>query len=171
MSGFACMYFQDPSLLQFQKEMEVENNQNNLRTLFGVKNIPKTNALKDIVDEQDSRCFNPIFKGITQRLQRSKQLDQFKLHEGLMICSIDATQYHSSESVRCKKCLTKHKDNKDKPTIYQHFALQAALMHPDVKQVIPVMAEPIGNSDGTKMQDCEMNAAKRLTPLLREQFP
>jgi hypothetical protein len=165
------MYFQEPSLLQFQQQMEERAQQNNLRTLFGVNDIPKTNALKDILDEQDSQSFNSIFKGIARRLQRSKQLNQFNFYNGLTICSIDATQYHSSESIRCKHCLTKHKDNKDKPTIYQHFALQTAFMHPNLKQVIPVMAEPIGNTDGAKKQDCEINAAKRLIPLLRNQFP
>lgn len=34
MSGFAMMYFQDPSLLQFQRRLEDEYEQNNLRTLF-----------------------------------------------------------------------------------------------------------------------------------------
>jgi hypothetical protein len=171
MSGFACMYFQEPSLLQFQKQMEEKTHQNNLRTLFAVQDIPKSNALKDILDEQDSQCFNPVFKGIIERLQRGKQLDQFKLYDGLTVCSIDATQYHSSESIRCKHCLTKNKENKNKPTIYQHFALQTALMHPDIKQVIPMMAEPIRNHDGTQKQDCETNAAKRLIPLLRRQYP
>ncbi len=31
------------------------------------------------------------------------------------------------------------------------------------------MAEPIKNTDGIKKQDCEINAAKRLVPLLRQQ--
>ncbi len=44
-------------------------------------------------------------------------------------------------------------------------------MHPDCKQVVPVMAEPIRNTDGSKKQDCELNAAKRLIPQLRKQFP
>ena len=171
MSGFACMYFQEPSLLQFQQEMEEKSQQNNLRILFAVQDLPKTNALKEIIDDQDSRRFNPIFKGIAQRLQRGKQLDQFKLYDGLTVCSMDGTGYHSSESLHCKQCLTKNKDNPDKPTIYQHFALQAAFMHPDLKQVIPVMTEPIRNTDGAKKQDCETNAAKRLIPLLRKQFP
>ena len=100
-----------------------------------------------------------------------KQLDQFKLYDGLTVFSIDGTGYHSSESTSCKQCLTKNKDNPDKATIYQHSALQAAFMHPDIKQVIPVMAEPISNSDGSKKQDCETNAAKRLIPQLRKQFP
>jgi hypothetical protein len=34
-------------------------------------------------------------------------------------------------------------------------------MHPDKKQVIPVMPEAIKNKDGTKKQDCELNDAKR----------
>ena len=171
MSALACMYFQDPSLLQFQKEMEQMYHQNNLRTLFGVQTIPSSNTMKDILDNQESRRFHPTFKNIVQRLRRGKQLSQFNLLDNLTVCSIDATQYHSSESVRCQQCLTKHKENQDKPTVYQHSALQAALMHPDMKQVIPIMAEPIKNGDGTIKQDCETNAAKRLIPLLRQQFP
>ena len=169
MSGLACMYFQEPSLLQFQRSMEERTHQNNLRTLFGVQNIPSSNTLKDILDDQDARLFNPIGKNIVQRLQRGNQLSQYKLIPGWTVCSIDATEYHSSETIHCKQCLTKqHGDN---PVIYQHFALQAALMHPDIKQVIPVMAEPIQNRDGTKKQDCEINAGKRLIPQLRQQFP
>lgn len=34
MSGFACMHFQDPSLLQFQKRLEKKHHKSNLQTLF-----------------------------------------------------------------------------------------------------------------------------------------
>jgi len=34
MSGLAMMYFQDPSILQFQKRLEDGTHNNNLRTLF-----------------------------------------------------------------------------------------------------------------------------------------
>lgn len=169
MSGLACMYFQEPSLLQFQKEMEEIFHQNNLRSLFNVQTIPSSNAMKDVLDNLESRRFNPIFKEIIQRLQRGKQLKQYNLLPGLTVCSIDGTQYHHSTSIHCDHCLTKKHTNK--PTVYYHTALQAAMMHPDIKHVIPVMAEPIQNKDGTTKQDCEINAAKRLIPLLRNQFP
>ena len=42
LSGFACMFFQEPSLLQFQKRMQDELENNNLRTLFGVNDIPES---------------------------------------------------------------------------------------------------------------------------------
>jgi len=169
MSGLACMYFQMPSLLQFQTDMEERSHQNNLRTIFGVQEIPGTNAMKEVLDNQDSTQFKPIFKQIIHRLQRSKQLSQFNLLPGLTICSIDGTQYHSSTCVGCEKCLTKkHGDT----VTFQHHVLQAALMHPDVKQVVPIMAEPIQNKSGEyKKQDCETNAAKRLLPQLRKDFP
>ena len=41
MSGFACMYFQDPSLLQFQERLKETENRHNLETLFAVNNIQK----------------------------------------------------------------------------------------------------------------------------------
>ena len=169
LSGLACMYFQEPSLLQFQREMEERRHQNNLRTLFGIQHIPSSNTLKEVLDDKDSQLFSPLFKAVVQRLQRGNPLNQFNLLPGWTVCSLDGTLYHRSTSIRCKQCLTKqHGDN---PVIYQHHALQAALMHPDLKQAIPVMAEPIQNRDGTKKQDCEINAAKRLIPQLRQQFP
>ena len=63
MSGFACMYFQEPSMLGFQERLEQAYQQNNLRTLFGVQDLPKTNALKEVLDEQDSKRFQPGFQG------------------------------------------------------------------------------------------------------------
>ena len=169
LSGLACMYFQEPSLLQFQQELEDDKHQNNLRTLFGVKEIPSNNAMKEILDAQDSALFTPITKSFIEKLQRGKQLEQYELIDGMTIHSIDATLYHSSTSIHCPQCLTKkHADN---PTVYQHFALQGAIMHPDIKPVIPTYVEPIKNKDGTKKQDCETNAAKRYIPELRKMFP
>ena len=75
MSGFACLYFQEPWLLQFQKEREDTFQQNNLRTLFGVQEIPKTKALKERVDAQDSNDFNPLFKGIANGLTAVSNLN------------------------------------------------------------------------------------------------
>jgi len=50
MSGFACMYFQDPSLLQFQKRLKEEQHMSNLKSLFGVTDIPKETQMREITD-------------------------------------------------------------------------------------------------------------------------
>ena len=169
MSGFACMYFQDPSLLQFQRELRQAKNRDNLQTLFGVKDIPKDSQLRDIVDKVDSEGFRPIFDDYFSRLQRGKYLLDYQLFHGLYLCSIDGTQYFSSEDIHCSKCLTA--EHKEGTTSYSHKVMQAAIVHPDIKQVIPLMPEEIRNTDGSVKQDCEVNAAKRLLPKIRKAHP
>jgi Transposase DDE domain len=169
MSGFACMYFQDPSLLQFQERLREAENRDNLQTLFGVKDIPSETQLRDIVDEIESEQLRPIFKDYFSRLQRGKHLLQYQLFEGLYICSLDGTQYFHSQSIHCPGCLkTTHKNGE---ISYSHKVLQAAIMHPDMRQIIPLMPEEIRNTDGNTKQDCEINAAKRLVPKIKKDHP
>jgi hypothetical protein len=49
--------------------------------------------------------------------------------------------------------------------------LGAAIIHPDFREVIPLMPEPIVKQDGTQKNDCERNAAKRFIPKLRQDHP
>ena len=169
MSGLACMYFQEPSLLQFQRSMEEERHNNNLRTMFDVQSIPSDTQLGEIIDPIPGDWYRGISRQYVNRLQRSNQLQDFQLFPGKYLVAMDATQYFSSGAIHCKQCLTKK--HRDGTTTYQHSALQTALMHPDKKQVIPMMAEDIRNGDGQAKQDCEINAAKRLIVKLRQSHP
>ncbi|MCL0083093.1 hypothetical protein M1N77_00985 [Thermodesulfovibrionales bacterium] len=91
MSGFACMYFQDPSLLQFQQYLKEAENRDNLQTLFGVNDIPKDTQLRDILDKVESEELSPIFKDYLFRRWRGKHLQQYQLFDRLYVCSIDST--------------------------------------------------------------------------------
>ena len=169
MSAFSCMYFQEPSLTQFQKRMQEEQGMSNLQTLFDVKQIPKDSQLRDILDNIPSEAFAPIFKDYFGRLRRHKHLENFEVLPGKLMCVIDGTQYHSSNKVQCDCCLTK--EHKKGETTYSHSVLQGAVMHPDQKQVIPLMPEAIQNTDGEKKQDCESKAAKRFIKALKKAYP
>jgi hypothetical protein len=176
MSAFACMYFQDCSLLQFQTKMKDAKNRSNLQTIFGVKNIPKNGQLRNIIDEVDSSELNPFFKEYFKQIQRSKYLSDYHVLENMVLLSTDGTGYFSSDSIKCNLCLTaehtkKDGDEEEKKITYAHKALQVAIVHPDKKQVIPLMPEEIKNTDGKTKQDCEINAAKRLLPRLRSDHP
>jgi hypothetical protein len=125
MSGFACMYFQDPSLLQFQQRMQEEQHRNNLATLFKVRKIPKETQMREIIDGIDSEYFRSIFKDFYLRLQRSKQLEQYQLFPKLYYFPIDGSQFYSSEEIHCAQCLVKtHEEGK--PT-YSHQVLQGGI--------------------------------------------
>lgn len=171
MSGFACMHFQSSSILEFQRRMQDVRQENNLKTLFNVKNIPKGTQMRDIIDGVDSDHLRPIFKDFYLRLQRGKQLEQFQIFKdkNMYYFPMDGTQFHSSKDISCSQCLVK--EHKQGSKTYSHQVLQGGIAHPDCSQVIPFMPEQIVNSDGTDKQDCEMNAAKRYIKRLRKDHP
>jgi DDE family transposase len=49
--------------------------------------------------------------------------------------------------------------------------LGAAIIHPDRREVMPLMPEPIVTQDGTGKNDCERHAAKRFIAKLRHDHP
>jgi len=170
MSAFACMYFQDPSLAEFQRNREKRQGKNNLRTLFHVQSIPKDTQLRELIDMVESESLRPVFKDYFERLRRGRYLDAYQIFPNMVMCSIDGVYHHASNHVHCDACLTKHHRNGS--VTYQHGVLQGAVMHPDKKQVIPVMPEPISNRKSNyNKQDCEMNAAKRFLHHLKKDHP
>jgi len=168
-SGFACMYFQDPSLLQFQKRMLDDQHRSNLNTLFEVENIPKETQMREIIDGVDSEYFRSIFRDYYLRLQRGKHLEQFQIFPNVYYFPIDGSQFFSSKDIYCEQCLVKEHQNGSKS--YSHQVLQGGIMHPDCSEIIPFMPEQIVNADGLTKQDCEINAAKRFLDKLHRDFP
>ena len=77
--------------------------------------------------------------------------------------------FFSSHEVHCEQCCEKH--HRDGKTTYYHQMLGAALVHPDIKAVIPIAPEPILKQDGKKKNDCERNASKRLLSDIRREHP
>lgn len=140
------MYFQDPSLLQFQTRMQEEQHRNNLNTLFGVEGIPKETQMREITNSVDSEHFRGLFKAICQRLQRGKQLERFQLFPKQHYVPMDGSQFYRSENIHCEQCLVK---NRSSGKQYSHQVLQGGIAHPDCSQVIPLMPEQIVNTDGS----------------------
>ncbi|PHM69734.1 hypothetical protein Xkoz_03356 [Xenorhabdus kozodoii] len=164
------MYFQDSSLKQFQERLEKKKHQrSNLQTLFGVHHIPKDAQMRNILDELDSESFSAIFADYYERLRRHKHLESYQVLPDMVLCVMDSTQYHSSGSIHCAGCL--HKSHQEGEVTYQHAVSQGAIMHPEKRQVLPVMPEAIHNHDGETKQDCETNAAKRFVRHLKQAHP
>ncbi len=160
------MFFQDPSILQFQKRLEDGIHNNNLKTLFQVQSIPKDSQMKEIIDAVESTELEPVFEDFFMAIQRGKHLEQYRFLEDYYLISMDGTGYFSSDKISCPGCL--RKESKKGKVSYEHQIVQAALMHPDMRQVIPLAPEAVKNTDRTKKQDCEINAGKRLIKKIRK---
>jgi hypothetical protein len=169
LSALAMMHFQDESLLAFQRRLKIKEKRCNLETIFGVRKVPSDSQMRENIDCVPSASLQPIYRDYFSRLQRAKYLERFQIFPSLYLCDMDGSDYFSSEAISCAHCLTREKTN-GKVT-YTHQILQAALVHPEQKQVIPLCPEQIANSDGSDKNDCEMNAAKRLLRRLRREHP
>ena len=166
LSGLACMYYQSPSLLEFQRKMEKKEQRNNLRSMFTVQSLPTDQGMRNIIDQVDSETgFRPIFKELFGKLQRGKHLEQYQTLPGKYLLNVDGTQYYSSDKVSCKHCLVRGNKNKQYNC---HQVLQGAIVKAGLRQVIPVMPEEIRAQDGEIKEDCETNAFKRFLAKFRK---
>ena len=169
MSALAMMFFQDPSVLSFQRRMQHSLQSCNLKTMFAVDTIPSDSALRQTLDAVPTQAIHPAFSMLLQRLQRGKQLVAYKLESGHHLIALDGSQYFSSKNINCPNCLT-YRGAKGSVR-YSHQILQAVMLNPHMRQVLPLAPEPVANTDGNTKQDCEINAAKRIVKKIRAAHP
>ena len=167
MSGFALFALKEPSLLAFDQRRA---NPENLRQVFGIRNIPSDTQMRTILDEVNPESLRPLYQKVFQQLQRGQALEKMTFMGEYYLASIDGTGYFSSKKVHCDACLQRQNKQTGEIT-YTHQMLGIALVHPDQKVVVPLMPEPIIKQDGQEKNDCERNAAKRLLAKVHQDHP
>ena len=95
-------------------------------------------------------------------------LDSYRVFKDYLICSVDGVHHYSSKQVHCEGCIVSN--HKDGSTTYSHSMLVSVLVSPKHKEVFVLGAESITNQDGSKKNDCEFNAAKRLLDWMSKQY-
>jgi len=161
-----------PSLLKFDSDVRKKPESTeaaNFKSLFGVENPPDDTNMRQTIDGVKPEALRKTFKTMFSALQNGKVLEKFVFYRGTYLLAIDGTGFFSSSKVKCCNCCVKN--HKDGTQTYYHQMLAAALIHPDLKQVIPLAPEPIQKQDGAKKNDCERNAAKRLLRSIRADHP
>ena len=166
LAGFAMFSLKDPSLLAFDERREEPEN---LHTVYGIEQIPCDTQMRTILDDVEPESLRPVYKDVFRELQRGKALEPYQIMGKYYLLSLDGTGHFSSKQVHCENCLVKKLRNGE--ILYHHQMLGAAIVHPELKTVIPLMPEPIIKQDGETKNDCERNAAKRFFEKLREDHP
>jgi hypothetical protein len=165
MSAFAMFSLKSPSLLAFDKE----RTEDNLQRVYGIARVPCDTSIREILDPVKPEHLRPAFTTVFRQLQRGKALEEMVFVEGHYLLALDGTSYFSSQEIHCDSCLEKH--HRNGTITYSHQTLGAALIHPDKREVIPLIPEPIVKQDGTEKNDCERNAAKRFVTKFRQDHP
>src|SRR6267143_1500581 len=165
MSGFAMFSLKCPSLLDY----DTQRADANLKTIYGMQCPPCASYMREVLDPLAPESLRPSFKAAFRQLQRGKALDEMVFFQGCYLLALDGTGYFSSKTIHCPSCLEKH--HRDGATTSSHQMWGAALIHPDRREVIPLMPEPIVKQDGTEKNDGERHAAKRFMAKLRQDHP
>jgi len=165
MSAFALFSLKAPSLLAFDKE----RTEANLQRVYGIGRVPCDTSMRETLDPLEPEHLRAAFQVGFGALQRGKALEAMVFVQGHYLLALDGTGYFSSKEIHCDSCLEKH--HRNGTITYSHQMLGAALIHPDKREVIPLMPEPIVKQDGTEKNDCERNAAKRFVTKFRRDHP
>ncbi|MEN9391191.1 MAG: hypothetical protein RL017_489, partial [Pseudomonadota bacterium] len=142
--GLAIYGIKVSSLLQFDEltrsspDPVIHNNQK----LYQVKNVTSDTYFRERLDSIDEihRLQYGMDK-IIAKLQNGKVLANYQYVEDSYLVAIDGTGYFSSSKVHCKNCC--QKNHRDGSTTYHHNMLSAVMLHPEIKQVFPLILEPI----------------------------
>jgi len=165
MSAFAMFSLTSPSLLAFDKERA----EGNVETIYGIERVPCDTHMRERLDPVAPEWLRPSFKSVFRQLQRGKALEPMTFLDGHYLLALDGTGAFSSKTMHCASCL--HKIHRNGSITYSHQMLGAAIGHPDVRAVMPLMPEPIVRQDGTDKNDGERHAAKRFVAKLRQDHP
>lgn len=170
MSGLAIFSLKFPSLLKFEEaKQEDPTLLHNLKTLFKIKNPISDTQVRTRLDVVDPKFIRQSFKSIFAKLQRNNQIKQFQYIGDTYLLANDATGFFSSKTIHCDNCCQRH--HKDGSITYYHNMLCGAIVHPDLKEVIPLAPEPILQQDGCTKNDSELNAIIRHLNNFRREHP
>lgn len=166
-TGFAVFSLKDPSLVAFRQQFVRRSE--NLKRVYGIEKIPEDTALREGLDGVDPASLQQQFKPFIDLLRQKGVLEKRQALGGYTILAGDGTEHYCSGNHACPHCLTKKHRNGS--VTYHHQLLAAALVSAGEKTVFPIAVEPIVRQDGREKNDCELNAAKRLIPQIRQAMP
>ena len=112
MSGFALMFFQHPSLLQFQRAMQHKRRRCNRQTIFGVYEVPSDTQMREILAGVEPEAIRGVLPQMWEKVRRAGWGGRFTTtlpsghHQGTYYTvALDGSEYFRSTQVQCPHCL------------------------------------------------------------------
>ena len=107
LSAFSMFYSQDPSFLAFQERMKERYNSCNANTIFGIKDIPSDNQIRNVLDNINPSQLDNFFDEVIDLIDTNGYLNGFRYLKDQLLIPIDGTNCYHSTNVHCDNCLIK----------------------------------------------------------------
>jgi hypothetical protein len=161
-SAFALLFFQHPSLLEYQRRMQQRRGCSHLQRGFQVAAIPSDTQRREILDGVPTEPLRRVLpQTFAQRRRVGWTVRFVTAVEGQKYYPIglDGSEYFHSTQVHCPHCLPQRQANGE--TQYSHIVVGATVTRAGSHALLPLDVEAVGNSEEQETQDCELAAANR----------
>jgi len=168
MSAFAMLFFQHPSLLEYQRRMQKRTGQSNLERVFQVEELPSDTQMREILDGVPTEPLRRVLPQTFEQMRRVGWTTRFVTEvagQKYYPTVLDGSEYFHSTQIHCPSCL--HQSHANGEAHYSHVVVAATVTRAGSHEIVPLDAEEVRNTDGPQKQDCELTAAKRLVTRLR----
>jgi hypothetical protein len=168
MSAFAMLFFQHPSLLEYQRRMQKQTGSSNLERVFRVAAIPSDTQMREIVDGVPTEPLRRVLPQTFEQMRQVGWTTRFVTEvagQKYDPVVLDGSEYFHSTQIHCPHCL--HQQQANGETHYSHLVVGATVTRAESHAILPLDIEEVRNSEGQETQDCELTAAKRLVKRLR----
>jgi hypothetical protein len=167
-SAFAMLFFQHPSLLEYQRRMQKQTGCSNLQRVFGVAEIPSDTQMREILDGVPTESLRRVLPHTFERMRRVGWTTRFVTGVGgekYYPVVLDGSEYFHSTQIHCPHCLHQRQANGEPH--YSHLVVSATVTRAGSHAILPLDVEEVRNGAEQEPQDCELTAAKRLVKRLR----
>ena len=168
MSAFAMLFFQPPSLWEYQRRRQKRTGRSNLERVFQVEELPSDTQMREILDGVPTDPLRQVLPPVFEQMRRVGWTARFvtavagtKYYPTVL----EGSEYFHSTQIHCPSCLHQRQANGE--THYSHVVVGATVTRAGSHAILPLDAEEVHNSDGLQKQDGELTAAKRLVTRLR----
>jgi len=168
MSAFAMLFFQHPSLLEYQRRMQQRTGRSNLERVFQVAAIPSDTQMREILDGVPTEPLRRVVPQTFEQMRRVGWTARFVTEvagQKYYPIVLDGSEYFHSPQLHCPPCLHQRQTNGE--TQYSHVVVSATVTRAGSQGILPLEVEEVCNSEGQEPQDYELTAAKRLVKRLR----
>jgi hypothetical protein len=168
MSAFARLFFQHPSLLEYQRRMKQQTGSSNLERVFRVAAIPSDTQMREILDGVPTEALRRLLPQTFEQMRRVGWMARFVTAvagEKYYPVVLDGSEYFHSTQIHCPACLHQRQANGE--THYSHLVVGATVTRAGSHAILPLEVEEVSNRVEQETQDCELTAAKRLVKRLR----
>lgn len=159
LSAFSVFFTQCASFLEHQRALKTREGYDNADSLFNIDHIPSDNHIRDLLDDVPASEVFPLFSALLNDPAMQEPLKQFRHVAEQVLIPLDGLHYFSSKKISCDQCSRQMHQNGE--TTYSHSLVSATLVHPDRREVLPLIPMFVAPQDGHEKQDCEREACKR----------